>query len=115
MNANREKGNAGEDAALLHYQRRGCTLLARNYRAFRCEVDLILRQGETVVFVEVKARSGSRYGTPAEAVTAAKQANLRKAAQMYLAEHGLLESPARFDVAEVDLNTNAVHLICNAF
>ncbi|MDD3920703.1 MAG: YraN family protein [Eubacteriales bacterium] len=115
MDANRQKGRAGEDAALRWYLAQGYALLARNYRALRCEVDLVLRQKERIVFCEVKARSGSGYGSPAEAVTAAKQAHIRTAAQMYLTTHGMQEAPVRFDVAEVSLTSGYVNVIENAF
>lgn len=115
MNAKRTLGNAGEDAALAYLKKRGYTLLKRNYRAERCEIDLIMREGETVVFVEVKARSGSRYGLGREAVTAGKQGNILRAAKHYLMENALFEAPVRFDVIEFAPATGEVVHIKNAF
>ncbi len=115
MNAQRTLGNAGEDAALSYLKKQGYTLLKRNYRAGRCEIDLIMRDGQAVVFVEVKARTGGRYGLGREAVTAAKQGNILRAAKHYLMENRLFQSPVRFDVAEFDPATGTVSHIPNAF
>lgn len=112
---NRERGAKGEAIALTYMEKQGYTLLAKNFRAERCEVDLILQLGEALVFAEVKARSGSGYGLGREAVTPAKQRNIITAAQVYLSERDLFESDIRFDVLEVDLLTGAVTHIENAF
>lgn len=108
-------GRRGEELALRALRRKDMRLLERNYRAGRMEVDLILRDGDAVVFVEVKARSTDRYGLGREAVTPLKQQHLRQAALVYLAAQNLLECPARFDVAEVDLATGQVTHIIDAF
>jgi putative endonuclease len=115
MNDKRTLGNAGEDAALKYLKKQGFTLMMRNYRAERCEIDLIMRDGKTVVFVEVKARTGERYGLGREAVTTAKQGNILRAAKHYLMENRLFQSPVRFDVAEFDAATGTVVHILNAF
>jgi len=115
MNAKRTLGNAGEDAALKYLKKQGYTLLKRNYRAERCEIDLIMRDGQTVVFVEVKARTGDRYGLGREAVTSAKQGNILRAAKHYLMENRLFQCPVRFDVAEFDAATGTIAHIPNAF
>ncbi len=111
----RGSGEAGERAALGYLEGKGFVLLARNYRAQRCEIDLVMRDGETTVFVEVKARSSERFGLGREAVTKAKQRNLLKAATAYAAENGILEASLRFDVAEVALPSLQVTHIENAF
>lgn len=115
MNGRRERGAGGEDAALAFFQKKGFVLLERNYRALRCEIDLIMRDGDTTVFIEVKARTGSSFGTGREAVTPQKQRNIIKAATAYAAGHGLLEAKLRFDVAEVALPWGGVTHIVNAF
>ena len=71
--------------------------------------------GETTVFIEVKARSSRNMGLGREAVTYAKQRNIIKAASAYLTENGLWDAPVRFDVAEVDLVECRVEYIKNAF
>ncbi len=115
MNAKRTLGNTGEDAALKYLKKYGYALMTRNYRAERCEIDLIMRDGKTVVFVEVKARTGDRYGLGREAVTAVKQENILRAAKHYLMKNRLFQSPVRFDVAEFDAATGTVVHITNAF
>ncbi len=114
MEKNR-KGAEGERLALRFLQREGYLLLEQNYRAQRCEIDLIMQDGETTVFVEVKARSSQAFGLGREAVTKKKQQNLLRAATAYAADHGLMEMSLRFDVAEVTLGTGRVTHIKNAF
>lgn len=91
-------GDRGERAAVSHLKRRGMRILRRNYRTKHGEVDAIARDGDVVVFVEVKAR---RRGDPAEAVTPEKQRRLTLAALHFLKRHGLLEHRCRFDVVAV--------------
>ena len=113
---NRKKsGIQGEALALAYLLKQGYNLLAKNYRAERCEVDLILRDGDTIAFVEVKARANAAYGLGREAVTKKKQQNIIKVAQAYLAACGMEDANARFDVVEVDLAANTVAHIPGAF
>lgn len=91
-------GRAGEDAAAAFLERAGYGMLDRNWRQGRLELDLVCRDGETVVFVEVKSRKARGQGSPAEAVTPAKQRVLGRAAQAWLAAHQAWQSPCRFDV-----------------
>lgn len=111
----RQSGRQGETIACRALEEKGYRLLARNYRAERAEIDLIMQDGETIVFVEVKARSSARYGLGREAVTAEKQLRILRAAQAYLAANDAVDAPGRFDVAEVDLNTGETIHIENAF
>lgn len=108
-------GRGGEARAQAYLEERGYELLRRNYRDGPREIDLIMQFGCTVVFVEVKSRSHTGYGTPAEFVTPAKRRLLTRAAQAYLIETGLTDAPARFDVIEVYLGTDRIHHIENAF
>ncbi len=109
------RGDYGERLAQAYLERRGYRLLAKNYRAGRHEIDLVMRDGAYTVFVKVKARASTAYGMPGEAVSAAKRRFLTIAAQSYLAEHALLDSPARFDVIEVYLRNDEIRHIENAF
>lgn len=93
-----EKGRSGEELALLYLQNKGYALLEQNFRFQRCEIDLILRGGETLVFVEVKQRSRE---VPRLAVDRAKQQRLCRAALGYAVQQGCLDRPLRFDVVEV--------------
>lgn len=97
----REIGSAGENAAAIFLEQQGCKVLARNFRRSTGEIDLIVRDGKAIVFVEVKRRSSMRYGRPAEAVNRTKQARIARTALFYLAENGLDDAPVRFDVVEV--------------
>jgi putative endonuclease len=94
-------GQRGEAAALRYLRRRGYKLLARSDRSRLGEIDLVMADGRTVVFVEVKTRVSQEAGHPAEAVDAAKQRRLTRLATAYLKRHGLLEYSARFDVVAV--------------
>ena len=83
---------------MRYLQKRGYSVVARNYRRRGGEIDLILRERETLVFVEVKLRRGTGFGDPLEAVTPRKQAKIRAVAEQYLAEEEPEFSEARFDV-----------------
>jgi putative endonuclease len=83
-NQKQKLGRWGEDAAALYLTERGYTIVARNVRTEYGEIDLIAKQGEQLVFVEVKARRGQQFGEPEEAVTLAKQEHLANAAESYL-------------------------------
>lgn len=109
------KGRRGEELAARHMAQKGYEILARNYRAYGCEVDIIALDGDTLVFAEVKARSGKAYGLGREMVGRAKQARIIRASQAYLQEKGWFERPCRFDVLEVDLRSFAVEQIEGAF
>lgn len=112
-----ELGRAGEAVAAKYYMDRGCRLLAHHYRTRMGELDLVLQEGNTIVICEVKTRSGHTWGTPGEAVNAAKQRRLILAARRYLQQTGHTEDFVRFDVAEVFRMPHGwqVHCIRNAF
>ncbi len=94
-------GDHGEDIALQYLSRRGYELVERNYRTRYGEIDLILRQNATLVFVEVKLRRGAGFGDPIEAVTPRKQESIRRLAEQYIAEVQPSFDEARFDVVGV--------------
>ena len=108
-------GRGGETLAREYLEHKGYVLLRQNYRSGPREIDLIMREGEYIVFVEVKSRSRTRYGTPAEFVTLTKRRQLTLAAEAYLIEENQLDSPARFDVIEVYLASGQINHILNAF
>lgn len=115
MKDNQAKGRRGEQLAKQYLQAHGYQVLASRYRTQFGEVDLIARDKQTLVFAEVKARTGSRYGTPAEAVTRQKQKHLTLAAMAYLQEQDWTECPCRFDVIEVFLQDGHICHIQGAF
>lgn len=95
-------GRAGEALVAAHYTALGYTVLARNWRSGRTgELDLVLGHGDTVVICEVKTRSSTRFGLPAEAVDPRKQRRIRTLAVQYLTEHRVRARIVRFDVASV--------------
>jgi putative endonuclease len=107
----------GEDLACAELERRGYAILARRYRTRHGEIDIIARDGATIVFVEVKARVGEAFGGGAAAVTGWKQQRIVRMATDYLARQRLLEAPCRFDVVAVDLLGAAprIEVYCDAF
>ena len=94
----------GESLAVKHLKARGCEILARNYRALRGEIDIIVRDGEFTVFVEVKTRRSLKFGLPQAAVTLQKQRQISKVALAYLQAQNLLDAPCRFDVIAIHLS-----------
>ncbi len=93
-------GRWGEDLAAQYLQAHDCELIDRNVRTPYGEIDLIVRQGGVIVFVEVKARSSDAFGPPETAVTARKQVHLLQAAQAYLQAHNE-EGDWRVDVVAI--------------
>jgi putative endonuclease len=94
-------GKLGEARACQELERRGYAILARRYRTRFGEIDIVARDGPTIVFVEVKARTNDRFGDPAAAVTLHKQAKVTAMAQDYLARRHLHNVPCRFDVVAI--------------
>ncbi len=93
------EGKEAEDLACRHLRSQGMRIVARNWRWRGGEVDIVARDGPTLVFVEVKARTGEGHGSAAEAVTAWKRDRLWRTALAYLG--GKAEVPVRFDVVAV--------------
>ena len=94
-------GDEGERIACRHLKKQGCRILARQAKTALGEIDLIVRDGETIVFVEVKSRRDRREGSPAEAVDARKQKKLTQLALAWLKRRKLLGQRCRFDVIAV--------------
>jgi len=94
----RELGREGERRAAAHLAQRGYRIEKSNVRIGGVEIDLIARRGRTVVFIEVKTRSGDAFGGPLEAVDARKRARMQTAARAWLAQYGHLSTRIRFDV-----------------
>ena len=107
-----DKGLEGEKRATEYLQNRGMVLLQQRYRSPFGEIDMVMRDGETLVFVEVKARTTGREGAGLLAVNARKQNKILRTALQYLACHAC-DCPARFDVVEV--TKDGILHIPNAF
>ncbi|OLB76722.1 MAG: YraN family protein [Actinobacteria bacterium 13_2_20CM_2_71_6] len=94
-------GAYGERVAVRYLINQGMVLLDRNWRCGAGELDAILRDGDTVVFAEVKTRRGGRFGTPVEAVVPTKVTRLRRLAALWLAQARIRPREVRFDVVSV--------------
>ncbi|WP_426623770.1 YraN family protein [Leifsonia sp. McL0607] len=94
-------GRDGEALAARWLKERGYAVLQRNWRCAAGELDLIVRQGRTTVFVEVKTRSSTAYGHPFEAITATKAARLRRLAAEWCRAHGPVPGETRIDAIAV--------------
>jgi putative endonuclease len=94
-------GRRGEDLAVRELERRGYVILERRWRCRLGEIDVVARDGPTLVIVEVKTRSRSDYGSPAMAVDGRKRRKLETLARAYLGANRLGDVPVRFDVAAV--------------
>ena len=100
-NANRARGQYGEDRAARWYVDNGYEVLARNWRTHTGELDLIVRRDDEIVFVEVKARASLAFGSPLEAITPTKQRRIRALAAEWLRSSGSSGSRLRFDAVAV--------------
>ncbi len=101
MNGKALLGPWGEALAADYLRRRGYRVAAANYRCRLGEIDLIVRRGPLVAFVEVKLRASAAFAEAREFVDRRKQGRIRAAASLWLAEHGGEDLQARFDVVEV--------------
>ena len=96
-------GRKGEDYAHRYLRRAGFTILARNYRpgGGEAEVDIVARDGDIVVFVDVKSRRSSEFGAPDRAIDTTKQRNITRAARSYATKAGIPWNQVRFDTVSV--------------
>ena len=110
-------GKIGEDLACHELERRGYAIVARRYRRRGGELDIIARDGATIVFVEVKTREGRQFGGAVEAVTGLKRHRMVRLALEYLAQHRLTACPCRFDVVSIQLEDgrSTIEVFQNAF
>ena len=110
-------GEQGEDIACRKLRRLGYAILARRYRTRHGEIDIVAMDRGVLVFVEVKARSNTRFGTPLAAVTPIKQRRLTRMALDYLARSYTTGVPCRFDVVSVVMGNRrpVVEVVSNAF
>ena len=107
-------GKTGEEIATDYLRKRGLKIIARNFRDKFGEIDIIARDRDTYVFVEVKTRRSSHFGTPEEAVTTQKQRQVIRVAKAFLFKHQLHDVPTRFDVVAILMtsgNPSINHLV----
>ena len=109
-----DRGQLTEDFAAAYLEQRGLELVERNYRCRFGEIDLIVRDGQTLVFVEVRMRTSERFGGAAASITATKRARLVRAARHYLSK--LRSTPAcRFDALLIEGDPPRIDWIRDAF
>jgi putative endonuclease len=111
----RQDGQEWEQRAAEYLQQKGYRIVENNFRVRQAEIDIVAMDGDTIVFVEVKHRTTGQYGNPLEAVTAAKQRQISRAALSYIYKHkiSLDNTQIRFDVIGI-LGKEITHVI-NAF
>lgn len=111
MSSAHRVGMRGEELALSFLSGLGYHLLEKNYRCRLGEIDLIMKDGQTLVFIEVKTRRSTLYGSPQEAVGPAKQAKIRRLAGYYLLTKGIKEQQLRFDVVAIQFERKGKHRV----
>lgn len=123
MGTTREQGQLTENLACQFLEKQGFQLIEKNYNCRMGEIDLIMKDNDNLVFVEVRYRKSNNFGSGAETITASKQSKLIKTASLYLQRHDKLNRyPARFDVVSIsgfigNNNINSINFdwIKNAF
>lgn len=95
-------GRVGEDKAVSYLKKQGFKIVERNYKNAFGEIDIIAKDGEYTVFVEVKTRTGDDFGAPGEAVDYRKRQKYARIAAAYLSGKGLTDAACRFDVVEIE-------------
>ncbi len=111
-------GKSGEDLACRELRRRGYEILTRRFRTRLGELDIVARDGPTIVFVEVKTRANAHFGTPSDAVTALKQRRIWLMASDYLQRQGWDNRPCRFDIVAISIDDEdrpRIEVIAGAF
>lgn len=101
MNIKKDLGNSGEQIAVEYLEKIGFKILNRNFYCKQGEIDIVARDGDEVVFIEVKTRTNTNFGNPSEAVDYRKQKHIYKSAKYFLCKYKMLDAHIRFDVVEV--------------
>ena len=102
-------GHGGEEKAVEYLKNKNYVILATNFKTKIGEIDIIAKEKDAIVFVEVKTRKNDMFGLPREAVTYHKQNKIRQVAVQYLKSHGGLNQSCRFDVIDI-LAGNITHI-----
>ncbi|MDX1664977.1 MAG: YraN family protein [Candidatus Promineifilaceae bacterium] len=110
--ARKRLGQWGERVAALHLEAKGYSIMERNWRCERGEIDLVARAGEIVLFVEVRTRRGRHLGTPEESITPRKAKKLLSLAARYIAERNLSDVDWRVDLVAVELDRRGKLVRC---
>ena len=104
-------GNIGEEAAVQALKKRGYKIIARNYRTKMGEIDIVAKDGEYTVFVEVRLRKSNAFGSPADTIDKRKQQKIIKAAQLYSVKNDIYNTPMRFDAVLINADTDGEKLV----
>lgn len=118
VDSRKKLGNKGEKRAANFLRKQGYQIVEKNYHSFLGEIDIVAKEGESIVFVEVKTRRSTDFGLPQEALSYDKRRRLSKLALNYLAHRRIEGSNCRFDVVSILMDNNKVkhiELIKNAF
>lgn len=113
--SNIKKGNLGERLAKEYLIKKDYKILEENYTTSAGEIDIIAFNNETLVFVEVKARTNFKYGHPFEAVNLRKQEKILNSSLLYIQENNFDDIQLRYDIVEVYLSKNKINHIENSF
>jgi putative endonuclease len=103
-------GREGEGIARQYLRERGFELLHQNYRCEGAEVDIVAKEGEVLVFCEVKMRVSDEFGPPEDSITHRKQRQIRKAALGYVTEHQIEDRDCRFDVVAIEARRGVLEI-----
>jgi putative endonuclease len=117
QNKQQKFGELGENLAVWYLKQNGYKIIEQNYRSRMGEIDIIAKDGKTIVFVEVKSRRSIRYGSPKWAVTPKKQRKISMVALHYLKATQQTDTKARFDVVAITSNQDEpqIEIVENAF
>ncbi|MFZ2025075.1 MAG: YraN family protein [Microgenomates group bacterium] len=103
---NRKLGKLGESLAANYLQKRGFTIIERNFRVRYGEIDLVAKDADTLVFVEVKTRMSTQFGLPEEAITPKKLHEIIKTLEMYALRHHVQQMQLRIDAVAIQMNAD---------
>lgn len=117
MVSTKEQGNEGEQIAMRYLKGLGFDIVEMNYRFGHGEIDIVARDGDTLVFCEVKMRKTDAYGDPEYAITPKKQQQIRRVAHGYWFDHEIRDQDCRFDVVAIRMKRGKpeINHIRNAF
>lgn len=117
QNKSQKFGERGENLAVWYLKQNGYKIIEQNYRSRMGEIDIIAKDGKTIVFVEVKSRRSIRYGSPKWAITPKKQRKISMVALYYLKTTQQIDTKARFDVVAITSNQDEpqIEIVENAF
>lgn len=105
-----ELGKYGEEKAVEYLEKQGYEIIARNFRSARGEIDIIARDEDFIIFIEVKLRRSQKYGPPQSAVDYRKQEKIKKVTEYFLLKQGLRNERIRFDVISIEIEAGKVKL-----